>query len=146
MRTSVGLVVLVACGGGAPPAGPRGDTCHEYAAAVRGPLTRMGRAADRFADAISYGPDRAARASRDLAATLDDERRQLADVHPERDDLAAAHARALSAVAELAQAMRYLADVVAARDEIHRESARARLRRGFAAWADAVRGVDAACP
>jgi len=150
MRISAAaLVVFIvgaagACGGA--PAAPRVDPCVAYQQAVRGPLGRLGRAADVFGDAMGRGPEEGARASLAFAGALDEERGKLAGVQPGRDDIAAAHAKMLGSLTGLAGAMRFVGDVVARRDEAHREEARRRLAAAETGWRDAVDGVKKVCP
>ena len=144
MRISAALVLLVACGGA--PSAPRVEPCVAYQQAVRAPLGRLGRAADRFTDAVGRGPEEGARASNAFAASLEEERGRLAAVRPGRDDIAAAHGKMLDALSGLAGAMRYVGDVVARRDEAHREEARRRLAGAESAWTAAVDGVKRVCP
>jgi len=145
MRTEVAAFVAAVACGGAPPQ-PRVDACLAYEQAVRAPLGRLGRAADAFGDAVGRGPEEGARASGDFAQALDEERGKLAAVKAGRDDIAAAHARMLDALGDLAGAMRFVGDVVGRRDEAHREEARRRLGAAEAGWRNAVDGVKRVCP
>jgi len=146
MRISAALVVA-ACASARPvPEAAPAEACASYGAAVRAPLARMGAAADRFGDSLSMGPDVAARASRQLAATLDSERGTLAAVEPARADIAAAHDRMVAAVSELANAMRFIGDALTVRDEARREPARTRLRIAEGHWREAVAAVKNVCP
>jgi len=106
----------------------------------------MGQAADRFGEHLAEGPDAAARASRELAVALEEERGRLGAVRPGRADIAEAHARMLGAVDELAGAMRFLGDALAARDETRREPARTRLRGAMERWRVGVEAVRRVCP
>jgi hypothetical protein len=151
MRIETGAAALLfaavaGCGGAAASTTPKGDACVGYEKAVRPALFRMGRAADAFGATVGGGPDAAATASRDLAARLDEEHGKLAAVTIDRDDLDSAHRRMLGALAGLADALRYLGDVVARRDESHRDAARSRYRDAQTAWRDAVSGVKRVCP
>jgi RecB family exonuclease len=144
MRIEVAALALAACAS-APSPRPA-DACASYGAAVRAPLARMGQAADRFGDHMTEGPDSAARASRELAAALQDERGRLAAVETRRPDIAAAHASMIAALDDLAAAMRLIGDVLATRDEARRELARERLRVAEARWRGAVEEVRRVCP
>jgi len=145
VRGAAALVLLwAACGGAGPP--PRVDACLRYQQAVRDPLARMGRAADAFGEAVGRGPDQAVAASRDLAARLDEEKDALGRIQPERQDIAGVHGGLIAAVAGLADAMRFIGDVVARRDEAHRGDARSRLTQAEGRWQGAVDKVKTVCP
>jgi hypothetical protein len=154
MKTRTGaaalvLAALTGCGGAAGPTKnttTKADDCLGYEKAVRPALSRMGRAADAFGAKVGGGPDAAATASRDLAAHLDEEHGKLAAVTVDRDDLGSAHRRMLGALAGLADALRYLGDVVARRDESRRDAARTRYHDAQTAWQDAVSDVKRVCP
>jgi hypothetical protein len=138
---------VAACATASPaPESSLADACAAYGEKVRPPLARMGAAADRFADRMALGTEAGARASRELAATLDVEHGVLAGIAPARVDIAAAHGRMLAAVEDLAGAMRFLGDTLATKDELRREPARTRLRLAEARWRDAVAGVKDVCP
>src|SRR5262249_34313680 len=107
---------------------------------------RMAAAADHFADRVTEGLAAAVRASRDLADDLDAERRRLANVTPARADIRDAHARMLAALEGYAAAIRFLADVLASREDAQRERARARLHDAEARWRQGVEGVRRVCP
>jgi hypothetical protein len=146
MRISALALVLacVACGSATPTNRP--GSCAAYVQAVRAPLARMGRAADAFGARVGGGPDAAAAASSELAARLDEEHGKLAIVRADRQDIADAHVRMLAALAGLADALRYLADVVSRRDEAHRGDARRRFHDAETGWQSAIAEVKKACP
>jgi hypothetical protein len=139
------LLLLAACATAAPPAAPR-DACVDYGNAMRAPLARLAMAADRFGDRIGSGTVLAARASRDMAQTLLEERGRMATVEPARTDLVHAHEHLIVALDDLGAAMRFLSEVLTARDEIRREPARARIAVAQREWRDAVREVEQICP
>ncbi len=147
MRTSAAALAaawLVACGGAQHA--PKPDDCAAYDQAVRAPLGRMANAADRFSDALGRGPDAAVPASRDFARVLDEERAELGALHPERPDVADAHERMLAALGGLADAIRFLGEVVGKREEGRREEARGRMARAERGWEEAVARVKRVCP
>ena len=142
------LAIAAACGG-ARSGERRGGgvaTCGDYAVAVRRPLARLARAAERFGDVQLGGLDEAAAGATRFAATLDEERRALAAIRIGRRDLASAHAGLPAALARMRDAMRTLADVVRRRDEGGRETARSRLADANRGWGEAVASVRAICP
>jgi hypothetical protein len=137
--------MLVSCAT-APPPRSASDACVDYGAAMRAPLARLAQAADRFGDRIAAGPALAARASRDMAQTLTEERGRLVAVEPGRPDLARAHEQLIMALDDLGASMRFLADVLTTRDESRREPARARIAGAQREWRDAVVAIEKACP
>jgi hypothetical protein len=148
MRTAPVLPLLlasIACGG-ARPTTTRADSCTAYVQAVRPSLARLGRAADAFGAQVGSGPDAASAASRELAARLDEEHGKLAAVRVDGQEVSEAHAHLLAALAALADALRYLGDVVARRDEEHRGEARRRWHDAEIGWQDAIGGVKKVCP
>jgi hypothetical protein len=155
MRIDAAGAVLAAavsaCAHGAPPArdvhaAPTRDACDAYGAQVIPSLERIAAAADRFSDAVTADARRSARAGRELADELVLERGRLEAIRVADPSLAARHRQMTSALAELAETIRFLADAVADGDPARRSQARERLHRADETWEQAARSVRAACP
>jgi hypothetical protein len=146
MRISAWALLLTAGCAGAQHTPPPASACTGYEKAMRGPLAHMFRAADAFSEAITRGPDAAAEASGELAARLDADRAVLIAVSADRSDIAAAHGDLVAAVAGLADAVRFLGDVLAHRDESRRAEARTRLGAAVTRWQESADRVKRICP
>jgi hypothetical protein len=142
MRIDVAVLALAAaaCGGAQRPDGGISD-CAGYATALRPALARLSRAADRFADRPPGAP-----AGRELAASLEKQRVELAAFQIRDAEIRRAHAGLTSALDEMSRALTTLADVLDRRDESRRDEARSRLKTANDRWATAVAGVRGVCP
>jgi hypothetical protein len=138
------LLLVMACGGAQPARGPRVRDCADYAVEMRAPLARLARAADEAP--LGGTPEEGAVGARELAARVGAERDALARLTIDDRPLARAHHPMVAALGEMGAALEYLGDVLARRDEAHREEARARLGRANRRWAAAVDDVRAVCP
>jgi hypothetical protein len=145
MRISLAVLSLVAACGGAQRKDGDGKAitdCAAYDDALRAPLARLARAADRFSDGTHGAPDDAAR---ELSRSLEKERVALEPLAIDEPDLRRAHLRMLSALGEMTRALDTLADVLARHDEARREEARVRLKRANEQWSAAVEALRRVC-